>query len=185
MLLAGVILTAVINAPGSWHDAHVARPIFDKLRTKIPEDYYLVADTAFPRGAHSIEGKIRAPLKSGEHVPADPILRQHALVFNRQLLSYRQTAEWGMRTLQGSFGRLRVPLLITSETHHRHRIELCARLSNVRARCVGISEICSVYMPIWQSSEDDRLWLELGDMVFGDIRKRDRVSRFHLEVVEQ
>ena len=185
MLLAGVILTAVINAPGSWHDAHVARPIFDKLRTKIPEDYYLVADTAFPRGAHSIEGKIRAPLKSGEHVPADPILRQHALVFNRQLLSYRQTAEWGMRTLQGSFGRLRVPLPITSETRRRHRIEVCARLSNVRARCVGISEIRSVYMPIWQSSEDDRLWLELGDMVFGDIRKRDRVSRFHLEVVEQ
>ena len=175
----------MINAPGSWHDAHVARPIFDKLRTKIPEDYYLVADTAFPRGAQSIDGKIRAPLKSGEQVPADPVLRQHLLAVNRQLLSYRQTAEWGMRMLQGSFGRLRVPLPITSETRHRHCIELCARLSNVRARRVGINEIRSVYMPIWRDSEDKQLWLELGEMVFSDIRKRDRVSRFHLEVIEQ
>ena len=83
----------MINAPGSWHDAHVAQPIFDKLRTKIPEDYYLVADTAFPRGAQSIDGKICAPLKSGEQVPADPVLRLHLLAVNRQLLSYRQTAE--------------------------------------------------------------------------------------------
>ena len=87
--------------------------------------------------------------------------------------------------LQGSFGQLRVPLPITSETRRRHCIELCARLSNVRARRVGINEICSVYMPIWRDSEDERLWLELGEMVFSDIRKRDRVSRFHLEVIEQ
>jgi len=87
--------------------------------------------------------------------------------------------------LQGSFGRLRVPLPITSAIRRRHRIELCARLSNVRACCVGINEIRSVYVPIWKASEDDQLWLELGDMIFGDIRRRDRVSRFHLEIVEQ
>lgn len=29
-----------------------------------------------------------------------------ATAFNRELLSYRQTAEWGMRAIQGSFGRL-------------------------------------------------------------------------------
>lgn len=179
----GVIINAVINTPGSWHDARVARPIFDTLRTRVPDDFFLVSDTAFPRGMQSIEGKIRAPLKTGERVPSDPILLQHLLAFNRQLLSYRQTAEWGMRMLQGSFGRLRVPLPITSMTRCRCLIETCARLSNVRARCVGINEIRSVYMPIWRAAEDEQLWLELGDMVFGDVRKRDRVSRFHLEVV--
>jgi hypothetical protein len=175
----------VINSPGSWHDAHIARPIFNILRTKVPDGYFLVADTAFPRGPDSIAGKICAPLKSGDRLPGDPVQCQDLLAYNWQLLSYRQTAEWGMRTLQGAFGRLRVPLPISSENHRHHRIEICARLSNVRARCVGISQIQSVYMPIWRASEDDSLWLELGDMLFGDIRKRDRVSRFHLEVVEQ
>jgi hypothetical protein len=155
------------------------------LRTRIPDGYYLVADTAFPRGTQSIAGKIRAPLKSGERVPMDPVARQHALVVNQQLLSYRQTAEWGMRTLRGSFGRLRVPLPIMSDTRRHSLIEICVRLTNIRTRCVGISQIRSVYEPIWRASEDDSLWLELGNIVFGDIRKRDRVSHFHLEVVEQ
>jgi len=179
----GVIISAVLNCPGSWHDAHVARPIFEQLRTKIPDGFYLVADTAFPRGTASIEGKIRAPIKSGQQITAEPIAQQYMLTVNRQLLSYRQTAEWGMRTVQGSFGRLRVPLKISSENHRARLLETCMRLTNVRARCVGINQIRSVYMPIWKASEDEQLWLDLGDMVFGEIRRRDRVSRFHLEVV--
>jgi hypothetical protein len=98
---------------------------------------------------------IRAPLKSGKQVPNDPILLQHLLTFNWQLLSYRQTAEWGMCTLQGLFGHLHVPLPITSKTQHHCHIETCARLSNVCAHCVGINEIHSVYMPIWRASEDE------------------------------
>jgi hypothetical protein len=37
---------------------------------------------------------------------------QERVAFDRELLSYRQTAEWGMPGLQGSFGRLRIPLEI-------------------------------------------------------------------------
>ncbi|KAL0056665.1 hypothetical protein AAF712_016730 [Marasmius tenuissimus] len=44
----GAIIDAHINAPGSWHDSHVARPIFERIRTRVPDGYYLVADTAFP-----------------------------------------------------------------------------------------------------------------------------------------
>ncbi|KAF4613306.1 hypothetical protein D9613_011207 [Agrocybe pediades] len=36
------------GASGSWHDARVAHPIYEKLRTATPEGYYLVTDTAFP-----------------------------------------------------------------------------------------------------------------------------------------
>jgi len=107
------------------------------------------------------------------------------LTVNRQLLSYRQTAEWGMHTMQGSFGRLRVPLNINSENRCKWLLETCCRLSNVRTRCVGISQIRNVYMPIWKAAEDEQLWLSPGDMIFGDIRKRDRVSRFHLVVEHQ
>src|SRR6266576_997337 len=44
----GVIISAVLNAPGSWHDSHVAQPIFEQLHSHVPDGYYLVADTAFP-----------------------------------------------------------------------------------------------------------------------------------------
>jgi len=104
MYFVGVIISAVVNCPGSWHDAHVARPIFEQLCTKIPDGFYLVSDTTFPRGTTSIEGKICAPLKSGQRITAEPVAQEYTLAFNRQLLSYRQTAEWGMCTIQGSFG---------------------------------------------------------------------------------
>jgi hypothetical protein len=37
-------------------------------------------------------------------------------------------------------------------------------------------------MPIWKASEDEQLWLDLGNVLFGDIRHRDRVARYHLVV---
>ena len=48
---------------GSHHRA--AKPIYEKLRTQTPEEYYLIADTAFPRGTGDILGCIRKPIKSG------------------------------------------------------------------------------------------------------------------------
>ena len=105
----GTILDAIINAPGSWHDSRVALPVYAHLRRDTPDGPYLVADTAFPRGSR-LSGKIMAPLKQGDHLPSNPLRRMERLAFDRQLLSYRQTAEWGMRALQGAFGRLRVPL---------------------------------------------------------------------------
>jgi hypothetical protein len=179
----GVIISAVLNAPGSWHDSHVARPIFNQLLHHVPEGYFLVSDTAFPRGTASIAGKIRAPVKAGERVPQDPYEQEQFLRVNRQLLSYRQTAEWGNRMLQGSFGRLRVPLDINAVEARQELLELCCRLNNVRAQLVGINQIRNVYMPVWKASEDEQLWKNLGDMLFGEIRRRDRVSRFHLVAV--
>ncbi|KAE9383641.1 hypothetical protein BT96DRAFT_1027124 [Gymnopus androsaceus JB14] len=179
----GLIIDASLNAPGSWHDAHVSRRIFERLRTRVPEGYYLIADTAFPRGDDSISGKIRAPVKAGECIPANPTEQEQFMAFNRQLLSFRQTAEWGMRALQGAFGRLRVPLPINDPRGRLLLLEIIARLFNVWTVCVGINQIRNVYEPIWHASEDEQLWNTLGDMVFGEIRKRDRVSRFHVVAV--
>jgi hypothetical protein len=95
-----------INAPGSWHDSRVARPIYRKLCNNTPEGYYLVTDTAFPRGTNAVDGHIHAPRKEGTHLPDDETERARVLAFDRQLLSLRQSAEWGNRALQGCFGRL-------------------------------------------------------------------------------
>ncbi|KAF8805213.1 hypothetical protein BYT27DRAFT_7224925 [Phlegmacium glaucopus] len=148
----GVIISAVINAPGSWHDAHVACPIFEQLRSHVPDGHFL-----------------------GERILAEYAAQQLTLAVNRQLLSYRQTAKWGIRMIQGSFGHLRVPLKISSPKRRQRLLEIIIRLANIQ----------TVYMPIWKAAEDEQLWLDLGDMMFGDIWRRDCVSRFHLVVEDQ
>ncbi|KAF8589788.1 hypothetical protein K439DRAFT_1645022 [Ramaria rubella] len=100
----GEVLTARINAPGSWHNSQITQPIYQQLRDDTDDGYYLVANTAFPRGSAQISGRIKAPVKSGQRLPSDPDEREELLCFNRELLSYHQTAEWGMHALQGSFG---------------------------------------------------------------------------------
>ena len=87
-----------------------------------------------------------------------------------------------MRALQGSFGRLRVPLDINNSPARKRLLEICVRLNNVWVMRVGINQIQSVYMPIWRNSDDDELWNDLGNQIVGNIRRRDRVARFHLVV---
>ncbi|KIK75098.1 hypothetical protein PAXRUDRAFT_787466 [Paxillus rubicundulus Ve08.2h10] len=62
----GVIIAARTNAPGSWHDSCVAQPIYQILHEKMPDVYYSISDTAYPRGTVEIEGHIHAPLKDGQ-----------------------------------------------------------------------------------------------------------------------
>lgn len=123
-----------MNSPGSWHDSRVARTIYHKLEHNTPAGYYLVTDTAFPRGTLRVQDHIKAPIKSGTALPHDKRARDEFMQFNNQLLSYRQTAEWGNRGLQGSFGRLRMPLPINNISARGDLLEVCFRLYNLRAR---------------------------------------------------
>ncbi|KAH7930088.1 hypothetical protein BV22DRAFT_1001525 [Leucogyrophana mollusca] len=175
----GLIIACRLNAPGSWHDSRVAQPIYEKLRTQTPEGYYLVTDTAFPRGTSQIAGRIKAPIKEGQRLPLDPLERQSLLAFDRQLLSFRQSTEWGMRSLQGSFGRLRVPLEVSYIDKRGDLLETCVRLHNARTEMVGINQIRTVYMPIWKADEQEEIWAHFENMLFGEQREKDRVSRFH------
>jgi hypothetical protein len=177
---AGDIIACKLNAPGSWHDSRVAKGLYEKLCTQTPEGFYLVTDTAFPQGTDAVAGRIRCPMTQGARLPADPLAQKHALAFNRQLLSFRQTAKWGMRGLQGSFGRLRVPLEVNYSERRSDLLEICVRLFNLRTRLVGINQIRNVYMPIWRADEQDELWEQFETMLFSEQRSKDRVSQYHL-----
>jgi hypothetical protein len=177
--MPGLIISCRLNAPGSWHDSRVAQPIYNKLRTSTPDGYYLVADTAFPRGTDQIQGRIRAPIKEGTRLPADPIARTQALAFDRQLLSFRQTAEWGNRMLQQVFGRLRIPLTLNYRRSRGTILECCIRLCNLRTNRVGLNQICTVYMPIWRGGGEE-VWTSFENMLFSEQRKNDRVRQFHI-----
>jgi hypothetical protein len=179
--IVGELIAAVLNAPGSWHDSRVARPVYDALRNQTPPGFFLVADTAFPRGARerNMPDRIKAPLKAGDRVPAEAGAQAAVMGYNRQLLTYRQTAEWGMRDFQGSFPRLRLPLPISDVTWRQDMLENMARMHQLRVRRVGVNQIRNVYQPIWKAAEDERLWMAFEHMVFGDVRAGDRVARFH------
>jgi len=91
-----VIITVNFNAPGSWHDSRVAQSIYEKLLKETPDGFYLVANTAFPQGSVEIKGHIMAPIKTGERLHGTNEEIEERFAYDRELLSYRQTAEWGM-----------------------------------------------------------------------------------------
>ena len=179
-LFTGIIIAAVINAPGSWHDSRVARPIYEKLRTQTPEGYYFIADTAFPRGTATIEGQICAPLKAGQNVRGTEAQIEVQLGFDRELLSYQQTAEWGNCALQGAFGCLWIPLQAKNAEQQGNSLEICNQLHNICTWQVGINQIWTVYMDCWQGNAvDHEIWNHFENMLFSDQCKNDRVSHFH------
>ena len=181
MFCTGEIIASRINCPGSWHDSRVAEGIYEKLENETPDGYCLVADSAFPQGHDRIAGKVLVPLKAGQPLPRDDEQREHTLQLSRSVLSYRQTAEWGMRELQGSFGRLRIPLAAEDLDQRADLIETCFRLHNLRTRLVGINHIKNVYVPIWRGGSGERVWEGFENILFADQRKHNRVSTFHVQ----
>jgi hypothetical protein len=106
---------------------------------------------------------------------------EERLKINRQLLSYRQTAEWGNRALQGSFGRLRIPLEAKHKDDRADLLEICLRLHNLRCRWVGFNQIQSVYDKQCDGNPDElHIWQQFEDILFSEQRRMDRVSRFHI-----
>ncbi|CAE7160568.1 unnamed protein product [Rhizoctonia solani] len=147
----GCIISAQVNAPGSWHDSRTATNVYQQLRTKTPNGYFLIADTAFPRVGADLAGKIQTPLKERARLADDPNEAAQQIAYSNSITSARQPAEWGMRALQGAYGRLRMPLDINNPIGRRVLIETCLRLHNLRTRLIGINQIKRVYMPVWGS----------------------------------
>lgn len=84
-----------------------------------------------------------------------------------------------MRTLQGSFGRLRLPLDIGDDKAQARLLKICVCLHNVRTMLVGINQIRNTYEPIWKNAEAEDMWDQFGDMLVTEIHAHNRVSRFH------
>lgn len=151
----GKIIFASINAPGSWHDAALCGDLYELLldETKTTEGLAIVADTAFPRSG-PLARKIVAPtefdtVSHATNVAIEEIKRHQLIV------SLRQAAEWGMRALQGTFGRLKTQL--TSHNSTRFQIILSiVLLHNFRTKYVGLNQITSVFSDDYEEALRDR-----------------------------
>jgi hypothetical protein len=173
----GTAIHAILNAPGSWHDSNIAERLYGQLMNNTPPGYRVISDTAFPRCTDRLDYRILAPMKRGDRLPDCPIEFARLKVLNEQLVSARQAAEWGMRAIQGSFSRLKLPLPASDHEFRAEVLELCVRLHQVRCRSVRINQTQIVY----QSVEDEHVILarSFHEMLFPDIQKSCRISRYY------
>ena len=97
------IIFACINFPGSRHDSQVATSLIAKVIENIGENKICV-DQGFPQTGDLLN-KFVGPISRRDrlNLPVDnrrEVIRQH-----KKYLSLRQSSEWGMRALQGTFIR--------------------------------------------------------------------------------
>ncbi|KAG9087331.1 hypothetical protein FRC07_012847 [Ceratobasidium sp. 392] len=176
----GTIIAAVINSPGSWHDSRVAQEIYMILLDNTPDGYFIIADTAFDRLGRRQRRRIVTPLKKNSKAlrRMNQQKKEEARAYSNEITSARQAVEWGMRAIQGSFGRLRMPLDANDHKARATLIEVCFRLHNIRATCIGINQIRNVYMPAWTGGLDNFLE-KMYVSFFPQIRRNDRIRQYY------
>jgi hypothetical protein len=170
-------MSVVVNAPGSWHDSNVARPIYALLREKTPNGFFLIADSAFPRLGAGDAQKIKVPLKSGARIRGTRQEIERIKQESMEVTIARQAVEWGMRALQGCWSRLYMPLDTHDAEGRARLLHICMRLHNVRTRMVEINQIRSVYIPIWNDGQNQRLD---DDELFARANEPDRIHNYYL-----
>ena len=89
-------------------------------------------------------------MSHGQRLPTD-IIEFNSLINDYYSSANRPNGE--MRSLRGSFGRLRIPLEVTYADRRGDLLEICVRLQNLCTHLVGINQIRSMYMPIWKADE--------------------------------
>jgi hypothetical protein len=155
----------------------VAEKLYMTLLNDTPPGFRCLADTAFPRCTNRLDYRILAPKKKGDRLPTDPTEFARLKVLNEQVVSARQAAEWGMRSLQGSFSRLKLPLPASDHKSRADIIHLAVRLHQLRCRSVGINQTATVYQEI--EDEFQLLGRSFHKMLFPEIQRRCRISRYY------
>jgi hypothetical protein len=145
---SGLIVCCSINNPGCVHDSLCADVggVYEKLE----EQYLLsggkgVVDAAFARR--------RFPflIKSCQVLPANA--PQRVILVSQDATSLRQSAEWGMRALQGSFPRLKDRFHYEEFGERLLMLLTIVHLYNFRTRYIGLNHIRSTFMPQFERHE--------------------------------
>ena len=68
------------------------------------------------------------------------------ILVNEDATSMRQSAEWGMRSFQASFPRIKDRILYEEMGERKLILEMLVYLFNFRANHVGISQIKNTYL---------------------------------------
>jgi hypothetical protein len=147
----GKIILASINFPGSWHDGGITLEIIPFLKEKL-KGRKLCVDQGFPRSGDAFDILV-GPYSKKAARKLSPILRPMLLQLAAVYTSLRQASEWGMRSLQGTFPRLKCRL--PSDSHKRYMILMSVLLlHNFRTTLVGLNQIATVFNPEYEQYQN-------------------------------
>jgi hypothetical protein len=137
----GTIIMCMLNCPGSLHNSELALmgspSIYQKLDA-LYEQYgtKCVMDSAFcTRGRDSI---IKSVQRDAVYITADNVA--HALILE-DAKSVRQSAEWGMRALQGSMPRLKARWSYEERDERLVGLTMLVLLYNYKANNMDLNQI--------------------------------------------
>lgn len=148
----GCVCHATLNAPGSWHDAKLIQTqggLIYMLFNHTPDPYCIVGDQGFHNTRW--QNKIKTPLKNRQIITGTKQQLEQRMELDRCYISIRQAAEWGIRTIKGTFQRLTMPLP-TTDIKRQKILMICVRLHNLRTRLTGGNQISTVYGTLYNTS---------------------------------
>ena len=161
----GKIIFACINFPGSWHDAQVSASLITKVVHNIGE-FKICVDQGFPRSGDLLN-KFVGPISRRARLNLPVETRRSVLRRHNVYVSLRQSSEWGMRALQGTFVRMKSRL--TSNKRKRKLIlTVIILLHNFRTHVVGLNQIATVFNVEYDS--------------YVNIRNYDRIAQYYENV---
>jgi hypothetical protein len=161
----GKIIFACVNFPGSWHDAQVSASLITKVVANIG-DFKICVDQGFPRSGDLLN-KFVGPISRRARLNLPVETRRSVLRRHNTYVSLRQSSEWGMRALQGTFVRMKSRL--TSNKRKRKLIlSVIILLHNFRTHVVGLNQIATVFNEEYDS--------------YVNIRNYDRIAQYYENV---
>lgn len=133
------------NAPGSWNDSETSYTLKRKLLDATITDQRLgiVSDTAFTCSG-DMANRIISPLKEDGLDRFPPAQRGAAATLSNATTAPRQSAEWGMGSVEKPFRRRQIPLPLDPHVRGRRLMNIF-RLFNFRTRRVQVNQIRTVF----------------------------------------
>jgi hypothetical protein len=149
---SGMVVACTLNAPGSWHDSFIAEN--GGLYAKLESVYEATGGKAVVDSAFSMK---RCPflIKSGKKKNRETAVARR---IRHQATFLRQSAEWGMRALQGSFPRLKDRIIYFDDMADRKLfLHLIPMIYNFRTKFVGLNQIRSTFYPNFELNGENVL----------------------------
>jgi hypothetical protein len=143
----GKVFIAAINFPGSWADGSLCAHFFDSICRRIGP-YNICVDQGFPRSGDAWNILVR-PMNERSARHLHPSVRDNMLKVSNVFTSLRQSSEWGMQALQGSFPRCKKRLPDNCKMR-RWVLESIVLIHNFRTDLVGSNQISTVFDPEYE-----------------------------------
>jgi hypothetical protein len=155
----GTIPIAFFNVPCSVHDSQVAE--LSKIYSKLERVYETTGgkccvDSAFGNMDRNFLLKLAQDLLGSSAPTHHEQNLEHQL--RRQTTSARQTAVWGMLSLQTSFPRIKHRFIYEEQGERRIVLKLLILLYNMWARMIGINQIQNTYMRQLDRNANKDIW---------------------------